>query len=192
MIAPAFRFEPVDHSYYLDDHKIPSITQLIERGGLLGPGADYYTESSRDRGHEVHRLCADYDLGALDLPRLESPHRGYVLAYIAASQALKPSWTEIEEADAHPKYRFAGRIDRAGVVLGRQTVAELKSAAKAKHHQIQTALQAILKSARHGLPAESWQRLVIYLKNTGKYSVEIHEDLRDFAEAYRLIREFCQ
>lgn len=191
MIATAFRFEEADHTYWIGDARVPSITQLIERGGLLGAGAAFYTEASRDRGHEVHRLCADFDLGVLDLPRLESPHRGYVLAYIAASVGLKPEWDDIEEADAHPHYRFAGRIDRAGLVLGRQTVAELKSAAKAKHHPVQTALQAILRSWRHGLPAEQYQRLVIYLKNTGKFSVERHDDPRDFVEAFRLIREFC-
>lgn len=191
MAAPAFRFEPSDHSYWLGADRVPSITQLIERGGLHGDASKFYTEASRDRGTEVHRLCQDFDLGVLDLPRLESPHRGYVLGYVAACQLLKPDWDEIEEADVSPAYRFAGRVDRVGKALDRLTVAEIKSAAKARHHAVQTALQAILKSARLKLPAPMIQRLVIYLKNNGRFSVERHEDPRDFDTAFRLIKEFC-
>lgn len=191
MTPAVLRFEADRHEYFLGDDRIPSITQLVKMGGLLGSGEQFYTEASRDRGTEVHSLCSDYDLGALDLPRLASPYRGYVLAYIAACHGLQPTWDEIEEADAHPGYRFAGRIDRVGTVQGLQTVAEIKSAAKAKHHAVQTALQAILKSHRSGLPAERWQRLVIYVKNNGRFSVELHEDQRDFDQARALIKRFC-
>ena len=192
MIAtPVFRFEEAEHAYYLDDARIPSITQLIEMGGLV-KGSDYFTEASRERGLEVHRLCADFDMGALDVPKLETPHRGYVLAYVAACAALRPSWDAIEVADVHPGYRFAGRTDRLGTVLGRRSVLEIKSAAKAGHHAVQTALQAILASARWPLPAESWQRLTLYVKASGKFTLDQHTDRRDLDVAMRLIKEFCR
>lgn len=190
---PVFRFDDAngEHAYYLDDVRIPSITQLIERAGLL-KGQDYYTEASRERGQEVHRLCADFDLGVLDVARLDSPFRGYVLAYEAACKALRPSWDAIEVADVHPGFRFAGRTDRLGTVLKRRTVGEIKSAAKTSHHAVQTALQAVLASARWPLPAEAWQRLTIYVKPSGKFTVEQHTDRRDLDVAMRLIKEFCR
>lgn len=190
MTALAFRFDSFKHIYTLNDAPIPSITQMIERGGLLGKGAAFYTEASRDRGTEVHRLCTDYDLGALN-PATVTDFRGYLLAYVDAVKSLKPTWDEIEEADVHDGYKFAGRIDRFGKVFKRVTVAEIKSAAPAKHHAIQTALQAILKSARCGLPAERIQRLAIYLKESGRVTAVMHEDRRDFDTAMRLIKEFC-
>lgn len=189
--APVFRFDAERHEYFYNDARIPSVTQLLDLGGLVN-GKEYFTEESRRRGRAVHALAMDFDLGVLDLPRLESPYRGYVLGYVEACRKLLPKWEQIEVADVHPEFRFGGRIDRVGVVLERQTIAELKTAAKAKHHAIQTALQAILKSATAPcLPAERWQRLTVYLKHSGKFVVEAHEDPRDFHEAMRLIKEFC-
>ena len=191
MAAPSFRFDEARHEYFLGDKRIPSITQLLDMGGLVN-GAAYFTEESRRRGTEVHQLCADWDMGALDPLTVTSNRLPYLLGYIAASAALKPTWEAIEEADVHPGYGFAGRTDRVGLVLKRKTVAEIKSAAKAKHHAIQTALQALLASARWPLPAEKWQRLVIYVKATGKFTVERHEDRRDFDTALDLIRRFAR
>ena len=189
--APSFRFDEAEHAYYLDGKRIPSITQLLDAGGLVN-GAAYFTEESRRRGTEVHQLCADYDMGALDPLTVTSNRRPYLMAYVAACSALKPTWDAIEEADVHPAHGFAGRTDRVGFVLNRQTVAEIKSAAKAKHHAIQTALQAVLASVRWPLPAEHWQRLVVYVKPSGKFSVERHEDRRDFDVAMDLIRRFAR
>lgn len=188
--APSFRYDELDHAYYLNDQRIPSITQLIEMGGLVN-GKDYFTEESRQRGTEVHALCADWDMRALDPLTVTSNRRPYLLAYIAACDALKPEWEAIEEADVHPDYKFAGRTDRVGRVLGLRSVVEIKSAAKARHHPVQTALQAILAAARWPLPHEHWQRVVFYVKHTGKFSVETHGDRRDFDTAFRLIKEFA-
>lgn len=184
------RFDEADHAYYLDDVRIPSVTQLIEAGGLL-KGAEYFTQASRDRGHEVHRLCMELDLGVLDVGGLSSPVKGYILAYEAARKALRPSWEAIEVAEVHPGFRFAGRPDRLGRVLGRRSVVELKTGGRAAHHPVQTALQALLAEAR-GLPAVEWERLTVYLKPGGKFSVDAHTDRRDFDVAHDLIRRFCR
>lgn len=190
-MAAAFRFIEADHSYWLGDRRVPSVTQLLDMGGLVNGGA-YYTEESRRRGTAVHAMTADLDMGALDLANRDLPYRGYVLAYSAAVDALKPSWSSIEVADVHPGYGFAGRIDRLGDVCRRFSVVEVKTAAKAKHHAVQTALQAILTSTRARLAPEMIQRLTIYLKDTGRFSVESHEDRRDFDVAHDLIRRFCR
>jgi hypothetical protein len=189
--APIYTFDAAAHAYHVDGVRVPSITQLLDKGGLVN-GAAYFTEESRRRGHAVHSLCMDFELGNLTLERLESPYRGYVLGYVEAVTALKPTWDQIEIFDIHPTLRFGGRPDRVGQCFARYTVAEIKSAAKAKHHAVQTALQAILVGGRHGLPkAEDLQRLVIYVKANGKYSIESHENKSDFLQAHQLIREFC-
>ena len=191
IVAPVFSFNESDHSYWLGETRLPSITQLISLGGLVN-GEAYFTEASRERGLLTHALCADFDLGVdLGAELQSSPVRGYVLAYMAAMDALKPTWECIEEADYSPRYRFAGRTDRIGMVFGKRTVCEIKSAVKAAHHSVQTSLQAILAAERWPLPAREFQRLTIYLKPTGKYAVERHEDRRDFDCALKLIREFC-
>lgn len=188
--TPHFSFTESDHSYWLEGVRIPSITQLIQKGGLVS-GEHFFTEASRARGTEIHTLCTAFDLGALVQANLEGPHSGYVLAYLAASAQMKPEWTRIEEADYHAGLKFAGRIDREGIVLRQFSIVELKSAVKAAHHAVQTALQTILTEPRHKLPLTTVQRLCIYLKANGKFQVVRHEDARDFDEAFRLIKEFC-
>lgn len=190
--VPVFRFNVAKHEYFLDEQRIPSASELLERGGLYGDAQRFYTEAGRDRGTEVHELTRDFDLGALDLKKLETPNRGAVLGYVAACAALKPAWTCIEETECHVGYRFGCRPDRVGVVQQRPTIAEIKRGAKARWHAVQTSLQALAVSYRTGVPAEDFQRLVIYVKHTGKFSVDTHTDRRDFDQAKDLIRRFCQ
>lgn len=211
ILAPVpFSFDAADHSYRIGDVRVPSITQLLKMSGHVDDR--YYTEESRQRGTAVHELTKDFDLGALTLPSLDSLHRGYVLGYIAACEALKPEWDQIEEPDVHPTFMFGGRPDRIGTVMGRKTVGEIKSGCKpsladlvytdnegievrvrrfSNAHEVQTALQAILVSWRVGLPPEQWQRLCIYVKRSGRFSVERHDNPRDFDEAYRILKEYA-
>lgn len=190
IVAPVpFSFDAADHAYRIGDVRVPSITQLLKMSGHVDDR--YYTEESRQRGTAVHELTKDFDLGALTLPSLDSLHRGYVLGYIAACEALKPEWDQIEEPDVHPTFRFGGRPDRLGTVMRRRSVGEVKSGAKAQSHAIQTALQAILISWRWGVSPELWQRLCIYVRRTGRFSVEVHDNPRDFDEAYRILKEYA-
>lgn len=195
--APVFRFNAADHSYWLGEDRIPSITQLIEMGGHV-KNAIYYKDSDRERGTAIHSLCASYDLGALDLNTLTSPHRGHVKGYAYAVDQMKPTrldgatgWEEVEIPDVHPDFKFGGTRDRLGIVWQRRTIFELKSGAREDHHGIQLALQAILAEARYGWPAKQWARLAGYTKNSGKCPVWEFDDERDFDKAFKLIKEFC-
>lgn len=189
--APVFRFSPAKHEYFLGDERIRGISELLDLGELVN-GKLYYTEASRVRGSEVHTACMDFDLGTLDLSRVDGPYAGYVKGYADAVRTIAPDWHSIEVAQVHPGYRFAGRPDRVGIVWGRKTVLEIKSAAKAKHHPIQTALQVLLQTADDPTPAESWQRVTLYVKHSGKWSIDEHTDARDFDVAKALIRRFAQ
>jgi hypothetical protein len=195
--ACVFRYDDTAHEYFLNDARIPSITQLLKRGGLVDC-EEFFTEASRERGRLVHTLAMDYDLGVLNPQTVQSTERAALLAYAAAVSALKPTdfdggpgWECVEIADAHPGLRFGGRLDRVGVIQSRKTIAELKRGAKADYHAIQTALQALLAEHRWKVPAKVWNRLTIYLKSTGRFSVEQHKDARDFDVAFSLIKRFC-
>jgi len=87
-------------------------------------------------------------------------------------------------------------FDRRGRVFRTRTICEIKTNNKGwsleKAHPIQTALQAILVSAQHALPAEAWSRLAIYLRPNGQFRVEHHRDKRDFDRAYEVIRRCCR
>lgn len=189
--AMPFRFDAGPHVYRSLDtgRQIPNITSMLERTGWIDD--TWFTEESSDRGSCVHQLTADYDLGALDPVRCVSPFRGYLLAHVKAMQALEHTWESIEEPAVHPAYPFGGRPDRIGRFVGLKTVLEIKSGAKTRAHQIQTALQAILVSWDGGLPGEHYQRLAEYLRPDGKFSLELHKDRRDFTEARRVLKVCC-
>jgi hypothetical protein len=182
-----FRYDADYHEYIVGTGEVlPHITGMLERTGWVDD--TWMTEESSERGQAVHDLTKTYDLGALHLATCASRHRGYLLAHVAASRALRPAWTAIEEPHVHYGYRFGGRPDRVGKALQQQTVLEVKTAAPSRAHQIQTALQAILVSDLYPLPPEHWLRLTLYLKATGRFKLEQHNHRADFDEAYRIIK----
>jgi hypothetical protein len=184
-----FRFDAEGHVYTINDEPRPSITQMLDKTGWIDDR--YYTAASAERGHQIHQLTADYDTGALDINGYMGRYRGWLLAHQAAMILLRPTILAVEEPCMHPLYRFGGRPDRVWNLRQMRTVAEIKSGAIEKSHQIQTALQAILLAGQGGLPAESYQRLAAYYKETGRYRLETHADKRDFDEAYRIIKVCC-
>lgn len=190
-MTTAFRFDALEHEYFLNGKLVPSITQMIERCGLID--TEWFTEESKVRGTAVHDLTAAYDLGALDPEECRSKYRGWLLGHVALMRALKPTWTHVEIPMVSAVRKFGGRPDRLGKVFKLHTVCEVKSGAKEKCHAIQTALQAILASEESGtnLPPEHWQRMAEYIKPNGSYDLVHHKDPRDFDEARRVIKRCC-
>ena len=186
MSAPAeFRYDALGHRYFLDNEEIPSLSSLLKQDGLVD--TTYMTDEGRDRGTAVHSLCTTLDLGA-DLPPLVEQYRGYVAAYEAAVETLRPEWECIEEAEVSRRWRFGCRPDRVGLVYGLPSIVELKTGGKEPWHALQLALQAIAVSERTLLPPDRYQRIVIYLKDTGRYSVEIPKSPRDYDAARALLK----
>lgn len=189
----AFRFDTIDHIYTALDtgEQLPHITGMLESSGWVD--TLWFTEEASDRGTCVHELTKHYDLGSLDVPTCVSPFRGYLLAHVALSNVVRPTWEAIEVPLVHWGYRFGGRPDRVGEAYGCRTIAQVKSGAPAKSDAIQTALEAILVAGtRGGLPAEHYERLAFYLRPSGRFKVERFNDRRDFDEARRVIKVCCQ
>ena len=186
----ALHFEAANHAYYLDDVRIPSVTQMLKATGWVDDR--FYTEAARDRGTKVHTLAMAHDLGSLDLDHVHH-HRGYVLAYLEAMRTIRPAWDRIEEPLVHPGYPFAGTPDRVGVLFSTRGIVDLKTGGPEPAHPVQLALQAILvNGAEGGLPATHYLRATLYLKNSGRYTLVRHPDLRDFDHAYAVLRACCQ
>lgn len=190
MLKPVvFHFDHAEHIYTVAGKVIPNVTGMLQKTGWVDP--TYYTDAVRERGRAVHQLTAEYDLGALDVSRLVSKYRGWVLAHVGAMQALKPTWEAIEEPEVHPTYRFGSRPDRVGKIFKVRTVVDEKSGLKDKAHQIQTALQAICVAWRYNLAPESMARAALYIRDTGRFERVPHTKRADFDEAYRIIKTCC-
>lgn len=201
MSSPAFYYDDAKHEYTdVDGNVLPHITGMLERCGHIDDR--WYEEEHSIRGTHVHKLTADYDLGALDPKDCVSVHRGYLLGHVAAMEILRPEILEVEVPRIHPEFRYGGRIDRILKVYRQLTILELKSGQPLisdvqrrrgviDPHAIQTALQAMLAATEYGLPPEAWTRYALYLKRDGKFKLIPHDKRSDFDEARRIIRRCC-
>lgn len=188
--AIPFRFDHDAHVYYVNDAPIPNTTSMLVQTGHVDPR--YYTEESRIRGRAVHGFTARVDLKALDVDRLVSPYRGYVLAHVEAMARLRPTMLAIEEPIVHPQFRFGTRPDREAKVFKALSVIDEKTGGREKWHAIQTAIQAIGIGWKYAVPPEMIQRFTLYLSDNGHFSNVLHNRRRDFDDAYDIIRECCK
>ena len=186
-----FRFDYDEHVYYVNDKPIPNTTSMLINTGHVDPR--YYTEESRIRGRAVHGLTAKVDLGSIDVAKLVSPYRGYVLAHVAAMERLKPArpMVAIEVPVVHPQFRFGTRPDRVAKIFRVLSVTDEKTGGREKWHALQTAIQAIGFGWKYHVPPELIQRFTLYLSENGHFSNVLHPRRRDYDEAYEVIRECC-
>lgn len=195
IVAPVpFRFDPIPHEYIdlSTGALLPHITGMLERAGETDD--TWFTEESSQRGQMVHRLTADYDLGALHVESCDSGYRGYLLGHIKAMSILRPEVVSVEEPLVHPPPRkWGGRPDRVVRIDGIYGVLEIKTGDPQKGHAIQTALQAILVAGAGELsiPAELLARWCLYLKSSGKFKLEEHRVRANFSRAHQIIERYA-
>lgn len=185
------RFDAPSHTYTLDGTEIPNVTGMLEHTGYIDDS--HYTPGSKERGHKVHKLTADFDLGAISrlaLTNATSDVKGYVLGYVKALDALRPTWRAIEVALIDPVNRFGGRPDRNGLLFAADAIVELKSGGVENWHPIQTAFHDILLCAQpeNRLPLMARKRWALYLHKNGKFKLQPHEDHRDYDRAREILR----
>jgi hypothetical protein len=188
-----FRFDADPH-VYIDletGAEVPHITGMLEATGWID--RQWFTEDASDRGTAVHKLTADYDLGALDIDRLVSRYRPWVLGYIYAMNVLRPEILSVEEPLIMQRgLIWGGRPDRAVRVAGETGPLEVKSGDPHKSHEVQTALQAILLEQRLEVPAEYQARYCVYVRENGRAKVERHERRADIRNAREVISKCCR
>ena len=188
--TPVLRFDKADHEYFINDVKVPHITGMLEATGWIDD--TWWTEESCERGTMVHRLAADYDLGAIPDPRsVECIYKGWFLAYVALMRVVRPQWKDIETALFDLVRRWGGRPDRVGKLWGAWAVVDLKTGQPSPATPIQLALQAILAAPEVGLPPTAMLRYEVRLRATGKGTLIEHRDPNDFQKAYEVIGKCC-
>lgn len=194
--APAFRFDEGPHHYILEQtgELVTSITGMLKVAKRPDgkPWVDdrWFDQASRERGDWVHAQTARYDLGLLEnVADVRHEHKGYLLAHVAAMQAVRPTILKVEEPGVHSVFRFGGRIDRVLLIQGLRSIWEIKTGDPEPSHQIQTALEALLESDSCGVPATSIRRRCCYLKADGGFKVKEHTDRRDHTEALNVLKQ---
>jgi hypothetical protein len=186
-------FEPQTHTYRVDGHIVPSVTQLLDDAGLT---PDYSVvpprvrEHARARGIHVDACCDLLDQDDLDWASVHPEAVPYVESWarFCAAEGYAPVCGQVPLY--HPRYGYAGTADSIGTLNGSWVVVERKATTKmAATYGLQTAgyAQPGLWVAPPGggrLEPAAWPapaRLGVQLKRDGSYLVVPYDDAEDLS-----------
>lgn len=191
-------FDEASHTYRHDGRVVPGVTSILRPimnfdhvdPALLAAAAAF--------GVAVHKACELDDRGVLNEAALDPALVPYLDAWRAFSRDYAVQWSAIEERVYHPRLRYAGTLDRFGIVR----IAPNKPHTTPAVVDIKSGTQ-ILPSVGPQLAAYyrardessvTTKRLAVQLKPDGTYVAKWHDDPNDFAVFCSLLtlRNWCE
>ena len=177
-------FNKENHTYTLDGQPIPSVTGILQEGGLV----DFSKVDPEilDRackfGIAAHLACQLFDERTLNEDILDENLVPRLAAWKKFLNDTGFVIEAIEEKVVSVKYRYAGTLDRRGLLYSRRTVIDLKTGADfglATGPQ----LAAYQGAYNEGKPRKEQirDRLCVLLNGDGRYKLEPYEDRGDFS-----------
>lgn len=172
--SPVFTFDPNEHKYFLDGVEIPGVTSILKEAGLSQFWGGF--TQAQLRGLHVHEACEYLDLNDLDWHSVYPQWMGYVRSYERFKQETGFVPELIEYQTLHPIYRFAGTIDRRGVLSGQKVLLDLKTGPEEDWHPLQLAGYQILGGAEWSKD----RRCSLHLQQDGSIArLSWHDDAND-------------
>lgn len=169
-----------EHRYWIDGKEALSVTQLLKLNGIAPDLGSFYTEESRKRGTAVHLAAELISKGVQDLEDYEdSPYYLWIKGFCQFREdySLKP--LAIEKMVGNATWLVAGRFDLAGMVKGIETLIDLKTGSKMRHHGVQLAGYNLLDGGNRVRP-----RAVLQVSNKPSkgryYNVSYFNDASDY------------
>src|SRR4029077_16681761 len=164
----SLQFEAATHTYRLNGRIIPGVTSVLKNARIL----DYsfissdVLEAASKRGTAVHLALQFLDEGTLDRSTVDPEHAGYIQAYerFFEESAFVPG--NIEHRVFHGMHRYAGTLDRTGLLNDELTVLDFKTGIVLPGHAMQ------LAAYTNCLPMpRRFRRIALGLRNDGSYRV---------------------
>lgn len=160
--------------YTWNGEKAASVTEVI---GHFYPPFKGYTEFHASRGSAVHAGTAIIDAGSeIELETIDRAIIPYLEAYKRFLEECQFQSIHIEKSLYSPSLRVAGTPDRIGYLVGLPTILDIKTGVKAEWHPLQTAAYQYLANENRIVTVK---RVALYLRESGKYSLESHENAGD-------------
>lgn len=175
-------FDDASHTYFWNGKRVPGVTSILQAlHNFNGVPADVL-EAAQDRGTAVHLCCEYLDKGVLDEGSIDPAIAGYVDAWRLFTAEMRPQWTHIEQQVYHPVMRYAGTVDRVGVLNGKEYVLDIKtSIASHPVWGLQTAAYANAMDKKCAL------RATVQLRSDGTYRLIEWSDASDWPTFVSLI-----
>lgn len=175
-------FEASTHTYTVGGERIPSVTQVLDMLTDLDTIPRAKLKYAAERGDAVHFACELHDQGDLDWSTLDDELVPYVEGWIKFLRQTGFQHDKIEHRMFHPAMRFAGTLDRTGILYDKPTVLDIKAVVKTyptTGPQV-AAYEALLKATEPDGP-KSYERYAVQLCKDGTYRLHHYEDRADYS-----------
>jgi hypothetical protein len=124
-------FDPITHTYTEDGRKIPGVTSVLQRAGLVDYShiPESIREASLNRGTVVHAICALDAVNNLYEPSVHDDVKGYLAAFRKFKKDMIAEVIGVERKLISLKYHYAGTSDLFAVThKGQRAVVDYKTA----------------------------------------------------------------
>lgn len=174
-------FREDDHSYWVDGERVIfSVTEILEKAGLIDYGFLPNREYHLGLGKAIHAATQYDDMGVLDENSVHELVRGYLAGWRLFKTERKPNFFDIEEPLYSPKLKVAGTPDRICAVDGKLAVLDIKKG-KPQAGAEQTAFYQMIYN--EGAISPIRRRMSVILGKAGEYKIEEYTDDFDLVVA---------
>ena len=167
---PDLTFLEKNHIYLLDGEDLPCVSDLCRflHREIYKDAPKWQMEAAALRGSAVH--AATQALDTLGRAEIEEEHLPYIAAYKAFLAAHSVSWSMIEQPLYHPEHRYAGTVDRYGLLDGHAALVDIKTTYTVYKPlcRAQLNLYRLMLIAR-GCPVD--RMYILHLKRDGTYKL---------------------
>jgi hypothetical protein len=177
----SIEFRKIDHTYWLDGKRVPNVTSIID-GQLrdFSKVPNIILEQARELGTLVHETTAMDVAGNLDEESVDEDVEPYLRAWRLFLQDTRARVITTEERLHHPLYGYCGTCDHVILLNDVLTLIDKKSGQPDDADRIQTAAYIEMRNYGVRQAARVRRRAALYLRPTGRYALEYHNDKSDF------------
>lgn len=169
------RFDEATHTYTLGGVELPSVTRIIrylavDKANNADPNMALI---ARERGSIVHEATVVYDYSGEIPDDFPAEYAPYLEAYVQFCRDYHPKWELIEHQMGNATLRFAGTLDRFGVIDDKWCILDIKTSYKVDIPSLSAQLAAyhdlLLNEQFERLENANIRHLGLQLMRAGKY-----------------------
>lgn len=183
-------FDSHSHTYRYNGQVVPGVTTILNPLTDFSHVPPQVLAAASEFGTAVHLACELDDLGELDVAQLDPALAPYLEGWRRFSAEHTVKWSLIEERVYHPTFRYAGTLDRFGLVDRINTVLDIKSSVA-----LYPAVGPQLAAYEKALPPEftAVKRMAVQLKDDGTYTAKEYTNPSDWPLFCSLltVRNWC-
>lgn len=168
-----FQFDEEKHLYTLDGRRLISVTEALSVLDDRWKVDPFYLE----RGRFIHKATELYDKNELDESTVDERIKPYLDAYKKFKRETSYEPIYIEHILYHPKYFYAGKLDR----IYEDFIIDLKSGTKMRVDELQAVAYWELCRANN-IPVQ--KQFDLYLRSNGSYRLEPVERPRNLLPVF--------